>query len=315
MEPKIDPSIFVWQKDSNNNDDFVSLVNRYESDVRSSLYKHGSILFKGFNIDDDDKLESCINSFGGTSLNYIDGNSPRTKIGKRVYTSTEYPAEAYISLHNELSYCAAWPTILTFCCRVQPETGGHTTIADSRQILSDLPSEIVEEFDKKGVKYIRNLHSGTGALIGKSWQQTFETYDKSLVEYHCKNNEIEFTWTSDGGLRLIQDRPAIISHSVTNERVWFNQADQFHPSTNAPEVWEALQELYSDPLSYPQNACFGDGTEIPIEMLETIRKVSDDNIKYFEWRKGDLLVLDNVLMAHGRSPFTGKRTILLAFSA
>ena len=34
----------------------------------------------------------------------------------------------------------------------------------------------------------------------------------------------------------------------------------------------------------------------------------------FPWVPGDLLVLDNVLVAHGRKPFKGERTILAALT-
>ncbi len=34
----------------------------------------------------------------------------------------------------------------------------------------------------------------------------------------------------------------------------------------------------------------------------------------FEWRAGDLLVVDNVLAAHGRMPFSGARRVLLAMT-
>lgn len=120
MEPNIDHTIYVWHK-SSNTEDFMSLVKDHKSDILSVLYQHGAILFKGFNIDNEKKLEASLNSFGGSSLNYIDGNSPRTKISDRVYTSTEYPAEAYIYLHNELSYCLRIPT------KLNTHSGGSRT--------------------------------------------------------------------------------------------------------------------------------------------------------------------------------------------
>ena len=32
----------------------------------------------------------------------------------------------------------------------------------------------------------------------------------------------------------------------------------------------------------------------------------------FPWRRGDVLLLDNMLTAHGRRPFTGDRRVLVA---
>ena len=33
-----------------------------------------------------------------------------------------------------------------------------------------------------------------------------------------------------------------------------------------------------------------------------------------DWRAGDLMVIDNMLLAHGRRPFTGPRRVLVAMS-
>lgn len=39
-----------------------------------------------------------------------------------------------------------------------------------------------------------------------------------------------------------------------------------------------------------------------------------DQTVLFKWQRGDILVLDNVLTAHGRRPFVGPREILLAMA-
>ncbi|MDZ4679090.1 MAG: TauD/TfdA family dioxygenase, partial [Saprospiraceae bacterium] len=283
-------------------------------EIKKILLDGGAILFKSFGIDNPLKLQECANTFPGKSIDYAGGNSPRTNLHGNVYTSTEQPAESWISLHNELSYASIWPSHIFFCCETPAQEGGNTTIADSRKILADLSPEVVKIFRKKGVQYIRNLHGGQGA--GPSWQQTFETQNPADVELHCKSNDILFEWGRSNKLKLIEKRQAIIKHAETQEEVWFNQADQFHPSTNSEEIYEALMEIYEDNLQeMPQYVCFNDGSEIPLEMLEEIRKVGHRNTVLFDWEKGDLLLLDNILSAHGRSPFKGPRKILVAMTS
>lgn len=305
----------TWRSEELGNNDFVSFCNKNISEIESLLLKHGAILFKGFEVDSTEKLQRCVDVLPGNSLNYIDGNSPRTKLTNAVYTSTEHPPELFISLHSELSYTNAWPAQLYFCCEIAPGEGGSTLVADNRTILASLPDEIVETFKRKGVKYIRNLHNGSGVMIGGSWQKTFETDDRAEVEEHCRKGDIEYQWNSDGGLQLIQTRPAVVQHPTTNELVWFNQADQFHPSTNPPDVYEAIMEIFSDPFDMPQSACFGDNSPIDNDMLDVIRKTTELHTIYFPWEVGDLLVIDNMLASHGRSPFSGDRRILVAMSA
>ncbi|GAA4271392.1 TauD/TfdA family dioxygenase [Aquimarina gracilis] len=305
---------FLWNSESTELTSLPELLQTEKSKIKSMLVDNGAILFKSYNIDNAEKLEACVNAFSGNSMDYIDGNSPRTKLHGKVYTSTEHPPEEFISLHNELSYGSQWPNYLFFCCVVPALKGGSTAVADSRAILSDLSENTRMAFKEKGVEYIRNLHGGFGA--GPSWQDTFETDSEKDVENYCKLNDIQFEWKENNALRLIQKRKAIIEHPNSKEEVWFNQADQFHPSTNSPEVYEALMEIYEgDPKSMPQYATFGDGNEIPLDMLEEIRSVSEKNMIVFEWEKGDLMLVDNINTAHGRTPFEGPRKILVSMSS
>lgn len=48
--------------------------------------------------------------------------------------------------------------------------------------------------------------------MGPSWQDTFETNDKVVVESYCKANDTTFIWNDDNGIRLIQKRSAIIQY-------------------------------------------------------------------------------------------------------
>lgn len=312
---KIKPGLpVIWDMEYSEIKSLPELLSTKTADIKELLTQHGAVLFKSFGIDSAEKLEACVDAFPGSSLNYVDGNSPRTKLQDKVYTSTEYPPDEFISLHNELSYGNQWPSYLFFCCVTPAVKGGSTVVADSRTILSDLSEATRKAFKEKGVLYIRNLHGGFGA--GASWQDTFETDDRSVVENYCRANDILFEWSDDNSLRLKQKREGVIQHPVTKEEVWFNQADQFHPSTNSSEVYEALIEVYEgDNMSMPQYATFGDGEEIPLEMLEEVRAVAKKNMVIFEWEKGDLMLVDNVLAAHGRTSFEGPRKILVSMLA
>jgi alpha-ketoglutarate-dependent taurine dioxygenase len=281
--------------------------------LEEALRRHGAVLFRGSGVADPEALCTLARAISGDLLDYVDGNSPRTKLAAGVYTSTEYPARYPISMHNELSYSETWPTRLFFCCATPPATGGETPLADSRAILRHLDPAIVAEFTRRGVRYVRNLHPGRG--FGPSWQKTFETEDRGQVEEHLRRTGTTFEWTDKGGLRLTSIRPATAIHPETGEAVWFNQAEQFHPSTHAKEVHDAMKVLCGnrDDL-LPQNATFGDGIPIPLATLTEIRQTIARHLVLFPWHKGDVLMLDNLLTCHGRQPFTGERKILAAMT-
>ncbi len=166
------------------------------------LAETGAILLRGFEVASTEALARAVAALGGKPMPYVEGNSPRTKLDAgEVYTSTEHPPEAFISMHNELSYSASWPNRLYFCCVTPAASGGHTLLASSAAILADLDAAVRDEFEARGVLYIRNLHGGRGMQLGPSWQDSFETTERAEVEAHCTRHRIEFDWRADGALR------------------------------------------------------------------------------------------------------------------
>jgi alpha-ketoglutarate-dependent taurine dioxygenase len=281
--------------------------------IEDQLLAHGAILFRATGVSTPAAFSRLVKAVTPATFDYVDGNSPRTRLARGVYTSTEYPAPYFISLHNELSYCHRWPAKLFFGCVVAAARGGETVVADSREILRQLDPALVEEFTRRGIRYLRNLHGGSG--LGPSWQDTFEIAERGQVEEFCRGAEMDYEWRDDGGLRVSQLRPAVIRHPQTGEEVWFNQADQFHPSTHPEEVYAALRGIYGDrPEDLPQNVRYGDGGEIDAGSLAAVRAAARGAMIPVAWRQGDLLVVDNVLVAHGRMPYEGPRKILVAMS-
>jgi alpha-ketoglutarate-dependent taurine dioxygenase len=276
------------------------------------LYKHGALLFRGFSVESPEEFESFAQAVEPELANYIEGDSPRHRVSGKVYTSTEYPSEYEISLHNELSYAHKWPHKLFFFCDVPPEQRGETPLVDCREVLAALEPDLRERFIQKKVKYVHNLHGGFG--IGKSWQETFETTDKAEVERYLRAGGVEYRWKSNGGLWMSQVREAIAVHPVTEEPVWFNQAEQWHSSQLDPETLEAFFDLGLGEEELPHSVFYGDGSAIDPDDLQHIRSLMRQRAIFFPWQKSDLLVIDNMLAAHGRNPYEGLRRILVAMA-
>lgn len=277
---------------------------------RASLLQHGATLLRGFDMRTIEEFERFVRVFSGANFfNYAGGVSPRRAISGGVYTSTEYPPHLALALHNELSYSDASPRHLYFFCLTAPEAGGATTLGDSRRILRNINPKTVGLFKYKNVRYDRNLPNEKGSDY--SWQAAFETDDKETVENHCRVIGAEFEWKANGNLRVSQTRPATATHPETGEEVWFNQADGFHPSNLDAETHEWVA---SNGEEFRLDAHFGDGSPIAASMLEQIRAVLRNETIPHRWQTGDVLILDNMLAAHGRMPFSGARRIALAMT-
>ncbi len=312
------PMLVEPSSKSERNRSFDTLISESRSEekfLRAKLLEHGALLFRGFNIETCDDFQHFARSFSGKKLlNYAGGVSPRVELtgNSKIYTSTEYPPHLTLALHNELSYAEKYPARVYFFCQVAPEIGGETPIGDSRRILKSIAPEIVREFKAKQIRYDRNLSGDAGS--GFSWQDAFETVDKQTVENYCRAGVIDFEWKSDGsGLRLSQTRPATIKHPETGEEVWFNQADGFHASNLDAETYRYFLSQMPEE-DFRLNARFGDDSSLDVLKLERIRAVLKSESVIFRWQKGDVLILDNLLTAHGRMPFSGARKIVVAMT-
>lgn len=274
--------------------------------VETLLARHGAVVLQGFKINGSAHFEQLISAmYRRDLLEYTNRSTPRTQVKGRIYTSTEYPADETIPMHNENAYTSAWPSRLLFFC-VQPSTsGGETTVADSRRVLARISPQVRERFERHGVRYVRNF-----GCLDLPWQEVFQTDEPAAVEAFCRERGIAWTWKADGGLRTEETCQATTTHPFSGEAVWFNQAHLFHVSALGDAVRGALIDGI-DEADWPRNAYYGDGSRIDAEALAEVRAAYDAETVARPWRAGDVLLVDNVLAAHGRQPFVGERKVLV----
>lgn len=277
--------------------------------IESNLLKYGALLFRNFKLNSEIDFEKFIQAISGELLDYSYRSTPRTLVNGKIYTSTEYPAEQFIPLHNEMSYTRNWAMKIWFYC-VQPAAkDGETPIADSRKVLKKIPLQIREKFIDRQIMYVRNYGRG----LDLDWQNVFQTNKKVEVENYCRQASIEFEWLNENHLKTRQVCQAIATHPITKEMVWFNQAHLFHVSNLPLTVQESLLSMMSE-QDLPRNAFYGDGTPIENSIIEEINEIYRQEAIVFTWQTGDILMLDNMLFAHGRNPFIGSRKVLVGMA-
>lgn len=275
--------------------------------IQSYLLRNGAILFRDFGLPAVGKFEQLIESISGPLLDNSFRSMPRHVVNGRICSSTEYPANQTIPLHNENSYTRNWPMKLAFYARQVAEEGGETPLADCRKVYETMPADIRECFVRKGLRYTRNY----GTSLDLSWQEVFQTSSKAVVEDYCRKARMEFEWIGDSQVRTRQLAQAAAIHPGTGETVWFNQAHLFHASRLPTEVREWLLNAYGEE-NLPRNVYFADGSPIEDAMLDEVMRVYDEQATVFPWCEGDVLLLDNMLTAHGRKAFVGDRKVEVA---
>lgn len=289
--------------------DLAAWAATHREAIEENLLRHGGILFRGFGVETPERLENVVHGVSGEALEYRERSSPRSAVAGRIYTSTDYPPNYPIFLHNENSYQSAWPLKIFFCCSRPATEGGETPIADCRQVFARIAPDVRERFARLGWLVVRNFGDG----FGLDWRTVFQTDDKAAVEAHCRRHGIEVEWKPGERLRTRARRPAVTRHPVTGEPLWFNHATFFHVSTLEPAIREGLlAEFAEDEL--PANTYYGDGSPIEPEVLDRLRALYHEQTVRFEWQQGDVLLLDNMMVAHGRAPYAGERKILVAMA-
>ena len=289
--------------------DPVAWVTDHADRLRDRLREAGACLLRGFAVPDESVCAKVVRAFDGELAEYTYGSTPRSKVGD-VYTSTEYPASEVIPQHNEMSYTTTWPLRIWFYSVIPALAGGATPLADSHRVHNRIPAEVRERFERHGVRYVRNYRTG----LGVPWQDAFATDDPSAVEMFCIERNIDFEWLDDGVLRTVEIGQAVANHPDDGRPVWMNQAHLFHVS-NLPEATRRALLDMTDEADLPRNAYLGDGSPITEADLAAIRQAYDEETVAFPWQAGDLLVVDNMAMSHGRSSFQGPRKVLVAMAA
>ncbi|MFL6335981.1 MAG: TauD/TfdA family dioxygenase [Pyrinomonadaceae bacterium] len=277
--------------------------------VEAELLKHGAVLFRGFGLDSVTGFEEVARAVTPELIEYHERAAPRLSVGHNIYTSTEYPPEHAIPLHHEMSYSHNWPSKIWFYCAQPAREGGATPIASDRKVFPMLDPAVKETFLRKRVMYVRNYGEG----LDLSWREAFQTADRSAVEEYCRQACMSFEWRPGDRLRTRAVRQVVATHPRTGETLWFNHAHMFHISNVEPEVRAALLARFGED-ELPRNAFYGDGSPLEAEVLAEIRRVYRDAAVAFEWREGDVLLLDNFLASHGREPFAGPRRVLVAMA-
>jgi amino acid adenylation domain-containing protein len=277
--------------------------------IENRLLHHGALLFYGFDLGTATEFRSFVKAVYGDPLEYQERSSPRTRVGDQIYTSTDYPEDQSIFPHNEHSYSQTFPLKLFFFCETPALSGGQTPLADTRKIFARLSPQLRERFIEKKWLLVRNYGNG----IGLPWQTVFQTWDRSAVEDYCKRAAISVEWKPDGGLRTRQVRPAVIKHPRTGEVAWFNHATFFHVTTLEPSLRDTLLADFREE-DLPTNSYYGDGSPIEASVLEELREAYREQMVTFPWEAGSVVLLDNILTSHARTPFNGPRRILFAMA-
>jgi alpha-ketoglutarate-dependent taurine dioxygenase len=289
--------------------DAVAWAREQREFIEASLRTHGGILLRNFGLRTPQEFEAFAEVIE-PELYGSYGDLPKKEGGKKTYRSTPYPERQMILYHNESSHLDRWPRKQWFFCELPSPVGGATPIVDCREMLRRLPGDVVAGFERKGLLYVRTFTPN----FDVSWQTFFKTDSRAEVEARLAAADIGWRWLDEDTLQTRTRCPAVITHPVTGDRVFFNQVQLHHVSCLEPDVREDLVAMAGlDRL--PRHVTYGDGSPIADETMAVVGRAYEECAVRFDWRQGDVVMLDNMLAAHARDPYEGPRKIVVAMGA
>jgi len=299
-------------------------IDSHRGDLDGLLIEFGGIVFRGFDLPDTAAFAGIVDEFPSFSGNYQGGAAPRNQISGKVYETTQIAPDRKIVLHQEMSYIPHPPGHVIFYCHKPAERGGETIIVDFRRITAELPASLRAKLEEHGVVYVRNFapppadgeEHATLHPDQRSWHFAFYTKDKAEVERACREKDMEFEWLDNGGLAVFSRLPAFFRHPVTGEEI-FRSGLQYEGGRTAftaglegDRLREVL-DMYAA-QKYPSGCLVGDGKPASPEEAKALDDLFNRTELAWDWEAGDVMLLDNLLVGHGRNPFEGSRNVQVA---
>lgn len=279
----------------------------------------GGVVLRGFPVHDASQFTQLAAPYPEPEFGYAGGATPRKGIEGRAYEATQIPSEAYLHLHQEMSYLPRWPAKLAFFSMIPAETGGATLIGDMRRFTELVQGPFYEKIRDKGIRYVRNFRSPdwstghpTADAVHRPWTEAFDTTDKATAERDITAMGMEFEWVGDS-LTVSNVTPGVVTHPDTGDELWFNQVAGMAQTVEVigAERVEVNARVYADRPG-PLVCQYGDGSPIDEDDIRSLYPRLDAVTVGFPWQHGDVMIIDNLNTAHGREPYTGRRDTQVA---
>jgi hypothetical protein len=271
------------------------------------LLAHGAVLVGGLGLDGAAGLAGVRAALGYRPAVVQEHFAERHELAERVYSAPAWAPDREQCLHHEQGYGVDFPRLLLMTCLIPADAGGALLLADTRQLLEHLPSQLRDRFEAQGWRLERNFrpHFGLG------WPAAFGVRTPEEADRYCAERLIGCTWEPDGVLHVTQRRSAIVRHPLTRQACWFNDIAFFSQWSVDAEERQVLLSAFG-PGGLPFGTHFGDGDPLTEQAWRSLLDAYEAVMLRVRWQPGDLLLIDNVLCAHGREPYSGPLELAVA---
>ncbi len=290
--------------------DLAAFLKTNKAAVDAGLEDAGALVFRGFDVPDAHAFDAAVEAYGEPGFTYEDSlsNAVRTNVTPRVFTANEAPPSTEIFLHHEMAQTPIYPAKLFFYCEIARMTGGATPLCRSDRVMERLSAEapdFVARLEAEGVRYtnVMPADDDAGSGQGRSWRSTLSVKSREEAERRLRNLGYTWQWREDGSLRVTTAALPAVRDVGGGRKTFFNQLI-------------AAFKGWSDSRNSPDRSItFGGGEAITAKDMAPAIKAAEELTALCEWQPGDVALVDNFTVMHGRRPYEGKRRVLASLIA
>jgi alpha-ketoglutarate-dependent taurine dioxygenase len=279
----------------------------HREELAKLLPEHGAVLISGLSLSSAADLAGVRQALGYRPARPREHFAERHELADGVWSPPSWPADREQCLHHEGCYGVDFPRVLLMTCLVPPQAGGELLLGDTRQVLARVPPPLRERFRAEGWRFERNFRPH----FGLQWPAAFGVATPADAERFCAERLIGCAWRPDGVLHVAQRRPAVVRHPETGHECWFNDVAFFSQWSVDAEERRVLLAAFG-PAGLPFSTAFGGGDPLSEPDWRALLDAYEAVMCRVPWRPGDLVVIDNVLTAHGRTPYSGRLLVAVA---
>ncbi|OBT60937.1 hypothetical protein VE03_09276 [Pseudogymnoascus sp. 23342-1-I1] len=295
--------------------------------IQSLLTKHGVILFRGLPIADAAGFSAFTESFKfPRHYQEIGLAGKRSVVAGNVKTANEEPPDVKFYYHTEYGRSANYPDVLFFYSEIVPEQGGQTPLLSSVELCDRLEKDLPQfyhDLTTKGVigrQYFPAPNTDEAKTIGWNWKDSYgfdiqpgdslEVQHSKVAAVLASKLQAKAEWQANGALHVLQQLPAIRRVKSTNTPTFFNGFAGVYGRARDNGALNPPYRGTDGGIHLPTT--YGDGSEIPIEYLERLLEIQDEIGFLTPWQPGDVALIDNHTAQHARTPWVGKRSLLVS---
>ncbi len=285
--------------------DLTQVMAAEKASIDSRLAGKGAVLFRGFDVPDAKAFDAAVIAYGEPGFTYAESlsNAVRINVTERVFTANEAPPSTTIYLHHEMAQTPIYPGKLFFHCEIAAEKGGATPLCRSDLLFEELerrdPAR-AKAFEQRGVRYSNVMPGADDASSGqgRSWRSTLGVETREQAEARLQSLGYEWEWREEDSLRVTTPELPAVRELGDGRKSFFNQLI-------------AAFCGWSDTRNDPARAVtFGDEEPITNDDMAAAIAISEELTYDHAWQPGDVVLVDNYSVMHGRKPFVGKRRVL-----